>query len=491
MQDKLELGVRFACERRRHLRSKMPRGSIALFFSARPKFRNGGICYPFRQNSDFFYLTYFNEDGAALILAPGFELLFLSPSDPKRELWDGSRLGLDASREQLAFNSSQSVVYTLSELPQQLLMLLKNKQLYYKFGQEAEQDQLVRQVLNELSQEQACTEEDVRPTQELINEMRLLKDTYEVSQIRQAARITQEGFDSILREARPGLYEQDIEALLSFHFIRNGAQHAYPPIVASGSNACTLHYTKNNALISDQSIILVDAGAEYGCFASDVTRSFPASTCFTAMQREIYTIVLNAQKAALAACNLEEASLSTVHEAALLTIVEALMELGLLIDPEANTAHAYLEKVRACTLSDFSERRESLPHMHFFMHRTSHWLGLDVHDVIPHDSDGHSRYLEKGMCFTIEPGLYFTRHALESMAQLHAKSAKSFPEKHYDELIGIGIRIEDDIYMAPNKNDKNGENGLSLEAHNLTESIPKELDDIEALRRDTKSRLLS
>ncbi len=413
-------------------------GDVLVLPSAPVARRSGDSEYRYRPSSELFYLTGFTEPGAVAVFrrreeAPDF-LLFVQPKDARAERWSGPRLGPSRAAERHGAEA-----HSVAELESSFSGLVADaEQIHYRLGSDARCDRL---VLAELERGRARVARKgtgprgVTDPGRILDEMRLLKDHEEVEQIRRAAAVTVAGFRAAMVEARPGIGEWEIEAALESTFRRRGARGpAFATIAGSGGNACVLHYVENHDTVGPHDLVLLDGGAEVGLYAGDVSRTFPASGRFLPEQRAIYEIVLEAHGAALAAIAPGK-TLAGVHDAATRVLVEGLVRLGVL---EGET-------------DGLLERKA---HQAYYPHRTSHWLGLDVHDVGDYVRDGRPRVLEPGMVLTVEPGLYFPPGGDED------RSA---------EYEGIGIRIEDDVLVT--------EEGME----NLTEELPVDVDGVEAL----------
>lgn len=416
------------------------RHAAGVFFTAAHKVRNHDSEYRFRPESDFWWLTGFAEPESALVVLPPLEaggstrhVLYLREKDREREIWTGRRLGLEAAPARLLVDEARPITRIWEELPQ----LLRNyPRIVARTGLEPERDQRLLDVITKL---RWAARGMVVPPIELLDvapfthELRLYKSPEELEQMRRAAAITREAHVGAMRECRPGLREYELDALLEHDFRRRGSTGAaYTSIVAGGANACVLHYVENDAPLLDGELVLIDAGAEWQYYASDVTRTFPVNGRFSPEQRALYQVVLDAQLAAIAHVR-PGVSFVSVHERALRVLVEGFVRLGLL----QGQVDALIE---------------SEAYRRFYMHRTSHWLGLDVHDCGAYVVDGASRTLEPGMVLTIEPGCYVA-------------SDDDTVEARWR---GIGIRIEDDLLV-------------SAAGHEvLTSGIPKTVDEVEA-----------
>jgi Xaa-Pro aminopeptidase len=419
--------------RRRQVLAELENGVLTCF-AATPSVRNNDVTHEFRQDSDFHYLTGFDEPDAVLVLVGGDaprSVLFLRPRDRERELWDGERLGLEGAS---ALGVEEA--YPIHELDERLPRLLAGRSvLFARFEEPSLLDTRLVKALASARRE--GRRGGVYPTHivdsaTLVHEMRRRKDALEVALLERAVAITGEAHLAAMARAQPGLYEYEIEALLRAEFRARGSERvAYEPIVGSGHNATVLHYVKNRRQMLDGELLLIDAGCEYEYYAADVTRTFPVNGRFSPPQRDIYELVLAAQAAAIAAVR-PGATLDEVHLAAVRCMCEGLVALGI-VEGSARDVEG--------------EER----YKRFFMHKTSHYLGMDVHDVGRYFEGGRPRPLEPGVVITVEPGLYF------------APDAPAGAEKYR----GIGVRIEDDVLIAP-------DGAVVLSRH-----IPKELDDVE------------
>jgi Xaa-Pro aminopeptidase len=367
-------------------------------------------------------------------------ILFCREKNAEREIWDGFRYGPAAARERFGFDEA----HPIEELDALLPGLLENQPaLFYPVGADAEWDARAMGWLNAVrakARAGTAAPDRVQDVRSLVDEMRLVKDAQELGVMRRAARITAAAHRRAMQQARPGRNEYEIEAELLHEFRRNGAQFpAYWPIVAGGSNACVLHYVFNDAPLRDGDLLLIDAGCELDGYAADLTRTFPVNSRFSPAQRDVYEVVLAAQTAAIAAVKPGNAW-NDPHDAAVRVLARGLLDLKLL----AGTLDAVLEKET---------------YKRFYMHRTGHWLGLDVHDAGEYKRAGKWRALAPGMTLTVEPGLYI-RPADDIPAAFH----------------NIGVRIEDDVAVTAG--------GCEV----LTAEAPKAVADVEALMRDARGR---
>jgi len=434
-------------ERRARLAARMAPGAVAVLATAPELLRNGDSEYPYRHDSYFYYLTGFTEPESVLVLvaalgdAPARSILFCREKNVEREIWDGFRYGPDAARAAFGFDEA----YPVDALDAQMATLLADAPaLYYALGHSAALDAQVGSWLKAVRARSRTGIAAPATTHHLLgilDEMRLLKDAGEQALLKRAAGIAAGAHARAMRFTRPGVFEYEIEAELLHEFRRHGAQFpAYTPIVASGANACVLHYNANNRPCLDGELVLVDAGCELDGYASDITRTWPVNGRFSAPQRALYELVLRAQEAAFAAI-VPGRPYSDVHTAAVHALAGGMLELGLIDRTKYGTAEdAVLEKA----------------HLPFYMHGTGHWLGMDVHDVGPYRDltlpDRPSRPLLPGMALTVEPGIY-------------VRPGDGVPEEFWN----IGIRIEDDVIV-----DDGGCRILSGDA-------PKSVADIETL----------
>lgn len=423
--------------RRRAVMRMMEENSIAIIAAAPEKIRNRDVEYPYRQDSDFLYLTNFNEPEAVAVLIPDREqgefIMFCRDRDPKLETWHGRREGPEGVVEHYHADDA----FPISDIDEILPGLLEQRsRVYYTMGKDTQFD---TQLLDWIKQLRKAVRSGANVPHEFVDleylthELRLFKSRSELRLMREAAKITHDAHVRAMSACEPGVHEFEIEAELLHAFRRANTQPAYPSIVGGGVNGCILHYTDNADELKDGDLLLIDAGCEYQGYASDVTRTFPVNGQFNEGQRELYNLVLEAQKAAIEQ-TLPGNHWNEPHEAAVKVLTKGLVELGLL--------KGSVDKL----IEDHSYRR-------FYMHRTGHWLGLDVHDVGDYKFDDEWRILEPGMVLTIEPGLYIP------------DNSRGIRKKWWN----IGIRIEDDVLVTADGNEV------------LTASIPKTIDDIEAL----------
>lgn len=424
--------------RRRLLLNHMHPGSIAVIPGAVQQRRSNDICFPFRQDSDFYYLTGFAEPDALLILIPGRtqgeSILFCRERDPHLERRDGAILGLDQCQSVLGVDDA----FPISDVDEILPGLLEARsQIYMNLGEHAVWDERVLAWLDELVSRRpavVATVQQVTALGHLLHEQRLIKERKEQVLMAKAAQISVAAQYAALAQLRPDVSEADLEAELLYSFRKQGARfEAYPSIVAAGDNACVLHYTRNESLIAAGDLVLIDAGCEFAYYAADVTRTYPASGRYSQAQRALYDLVLKANRGAIAACR-PGAAFNQPHDVATQILVDGLIDLGLL----RGAAQALIA---------------SCAHEKFCPHKTSHWLGLDVHDVGDYRLGEQWRDLMPGMVLTVEPGIYIPRDS----------TTADVPEA----FRGIGIRVEDSVLITPQ--------GCQV----LTEDLLKDPDEIE------------
>ena len=424
--------------RRIHLAQAMGAG-IAIIPTAPERLRNRDAHYPYRFDSYFYYLTGFREPEAVLIVIaasdnnPVKQILFCREKDIEREIWDGYRYGPDAAREAFGFDEA----YSINRLDELLPGLLADQStIYTALGQDTAWDQRIMGWINRV-REQArsgvTAPASIHDCCALLDEMRLIKDTDELQTMQRAADISAQAHQRAMQTVQPDMYEYEIEAELLYTFHRHGAQApAYTSIVAGGGNACVLHYVENNAQLRSGDLLLIDAGCELNGYASDITRTFPVNGHFSSAQKDVYQLVLAAQAAALEQVKSGN-HWNDPHQAALGVLARGFIDLGLC----RGSVDAVLE---------------SEDYKRFYMHRTGHWLGMDVHDVGAYKQQGAWRRFEPGMVLTVEPGCYI-------------RPADDVPQHFWN----IGIRLEDDVVVT--------QTGHEL----LTASAPKTIAEIEEL----------
>mgnify|MGYP000876522919 CR=1 FL=1 len=431
------LDAREFARRRRQLMRMAGRDAIIIVPSAEERVRNNDAHYPFRQDSDFHYLTGFAEPDAVLALVPGRSqgevILFCRERDRAREQWDGHRAGQEGAVADFGMDDA----FPIDDIDDILPGLIEGRsRVYYHFGRETRFDLILMGWVNRV---RSNIKQGAKPPHEfvalshLLHDLRLYKSRSELRLMRKSAQIAAEAHVRAMRTTRPGMNENEVEAELLHTFRKHNAVPSYEPIVGAGANACVLHYRANNATMQDGDLLLIDAGAEYACYASDITRTFPVNGRFTPEQRELYDIVLAAQLAAIEEVRPGK-SFEAYHLAAVRVLTQGLIRLGLL-------------------KGSLRSNLESHTYRKFYMHKTGHWLGLDVHDVGDYRVDGEFRELEPGMVVTVEPGLYIS------------PDLKGVPARYR----GIGIRIEDDVIVT------------SGDPEVISAGVPKDADEIEAL----------
>ncbi|HVG39621.1 MAG TPA: aminopeptidase P N-terminal domain-containing protein [Pyrinomonadaceae bacterium] len=416
--------------------------SVAIIPSSLETTRSHDTHYRHRQDSDFFYLTGFDEPDSIAVIAPAHPehqyMLFVRPRDPEREIWDGRRAGVEGAVRDHGAQAS----FPVEEFPAKLGELLTNvKNLYYRIGSPARRDLdevVLRQIarLRTLSRKGIYAPQAIIDPASVIHEMRLVKGEGELSVMQRSVDIAADAHREAMKNTRPGMNEYEVEALIEYVFRRSGAAApAYTSIVGGGANATVLHYINNDAELRDGDLLLVDAGAEYQGYASDITRTFPVNGRYTEAQRDVYRTVLDAQMRCIERVR-PGVSMDELHNYSIELLTEGMLSLGLLT-------------------GDAKKLIEEEAYKKFYMHRLGHYLGMDVHDAGFYHVGGESRRLQPGMVITVEPGLYIS------------ESAENIP----DQYRGIGIRIEDDVLVT--------EDGARV----LSSKAPKEMDEIEELMR--------
>jgi len=423
--------------RRNQLMSMAGEGSVVILRAAPVRVRNSDVHYPYRQDSDFLYLTGFREPNAVLVLVPGEKdgasILFCRERDPEKEMWDGAMAGTDAAVAVHGMDEAHPVDTVGRVLPE---LLQDRTRVYHHLGRDVEFDHQLIGWLNDFrgkTRRSFHAPEEIVDLGHLLHEMRLFKSRGELAAMRRAARISSGAQVRGMRACRPGLTEAHIHAELVHEYMIHGCESAYPPIVGGGANACVLHYTTNDQPLADGDLLLVDAGCEYDGYASDITRTYPVNGRFTGEQRALYEVVLTAQEQAIEAVR-DGVQWDDIHDVAVETLTDGLLELGILE-------------------GDREEAIEKGLYENYYLHKTGHWLGLDTHDVGDYQVDGHSRVLEPGMVLTVEPGIYI----------------RTDDEQVDERWRGLGIRIEDDVVVTRDAPEV------------ITDRVPKALDEIEAL----------
>ena len=442
--------------------------------------RSHDVHYDFHQNPAFWYLTGFPEPDAVAVIAPGHDegdyTLFVRPKDPTQELWTGIRVGVDGAEADYGADAA----YELSDLDEVLQRYMIGRDVIWYASGNSSFDERVTRIL-----EKARTVREkygytvpsaVKDVTVPLGELMLIKDEAEVESLSRACQLSAEGHLEAMRFAEPAMYEYQVQAALEYHWRLSGSRHnGYPSIVAAGRNACILHYVDNDSRIGESDLVLIDAAAEFDGYSSDITRTFPANGTFTAPQRAMYEVVLEAEKKGVEMAA-PGTTMGDIHETAVRILTEGMIDLGLLPGP-------------------LDDRIAMAHYREFYMHSTGHWLGLDVHDRGMQRFDGEYRPLEPGMAFTVEPGLYAALDKeeielplleidLEARAErrlrLGAKAAAAMEAEELEsaekithrvpyEFLGIGIRIEDDVLITEAGHE------------NLTDRVPVEIDEVEAI----------
>ncbi len=431
------MNIKEFARRRKRLMQMMDKDSVAILPAVPIRMRNRDVEYQYRPDSDFFYLTGFSEPEAVMVIVPGRKhgeyILFCRENDPVMETWNGPRAGQDGAIEQYGAADS----FPIDDIDDILPGLLENKsRVFYTMGIHKDFDQRLIGWVNRLREQSRAgihTPGEFVALEHHLHDMRLYKSSYEVTRMRKAAKISAKAHIRAMQACKPGMYEYQIEAELHHQFAIQGARSpAYSSIVGGGNNSCILHYVNNDAMLNDGDILLIDAGAEFECYAADISRTFPVNGVFSKEQKALYQLVLDAQYAAIEQVQPGN-HWNQVHEAAVKVLTKGLIKLGLLKSTPAKAI-------------------KSEAYKKFYMHRTGHWLGMDVHDVGDYKIDNEWRVLEPGMVLTVEPGLYIA-------------PMKGVAKKWHN----IGIRIEDDVLVTKKGHDI------------LSKDTPKEIDEIEAL----------
>jgi Xaa-Pro aminopeptidase len=381
--------------RRKELLSQLDDNCVLILSTNPEQFRNGDVTFPFRPQSDFFYLTGFEEPEAVAVISKKNYSMFLRPKDETREIWDGARLGLDQAPSVLNLDHA----YDIGQLEDKLAQLITADSCIYFDAKSCTLDSKITNLLSQYNP---------KSLQASLHEMRLIKEESEILSMQKAADISSAAHTLAMAQVTPGMFEYELQSVFDAHFVKNNTQHAYTPIVAGGKNACVLHYIENNQPLKSGDLVLIDAGCELDYYASDITRTFPVNGQFSEPQKQIYQIVLDAQLAAINSIK-PGTDVHMPHKIACDIIQQGLENLGLLAPGE--------------------------PLSKFFMHGTGHWLGMDVHDVGKYQVNKQHRVFEKGMVITVEPGIYIR------------KDDKIDPIYH-----NIGIRIEDDVVVTDQGN---------------------------------------
>lgn len=463
---------------RRELAERIGRNAAALIPAATETIRNDDVSHEFRQDSDFFYLTGFHEPEAVALIVPGHPdgdyHLFVRPRDRDMEIWNGYRAGVDGARDRFQADASHEIGQLDSLLPK---LLLGREQIYYRIGNSNHDRRvtgLVERARNYHNRTGKTMPASVHDLAHLLGDQRLRKTASEIESLKVACELSAQGHREAMRFTRPGLYEYQVQAAMEYVWREGGSRrNGYPSIVASGHNACVLHYVENDRELEDGDLLLIDAACEVDYFSSDITRTFPVNGRFTGPQRAVYEVVLAAQKASIAAAR-PGSTIRAVHEVSVQLLTEGLVDLGLLPRGVEDSL----------AMNHYQE---------FFMHGTSHWLGMDVHDAGTYRLEGKPRVLEPAMSFTVEPGIYIDRRELIEVPLLEYDVDEwrertlvegAAAKKELDDLKekadkvrhripemfrGIGVRIEDDILITADSHE------------NMSHLVPTAIDEIEDL----------
>lgn len=424
--------------RRKQIMQQIGKGNLGLIASAPHQTRNRDVDYPYRQDSDFYYLTGFNESGALAVFIPGREqgeyILFCREFDQKKALWEGAHSGLEGATTHYGADDS----FPIDDLNDILPGMLENKaKVFYPMGRDSDLDHKLLEWINNLraqSRNYISAPGELVSLEHILHEMRMFKSAAELKLMRHAAQVSAGAHVRVMQLCKPGMYEYQIEAEVVHEFMQTGLRAvAYPSIVAAGKNACVLHYVHNNAKLRKGDLLLLDAGAECDHYAADITRTFPISGKFSREQKLLYQLVLDAQLAAIAEIYPGN-PWNKAHEASVQVLTQGLVDLGLL-------------------MGDVETLIKDEKYKEFYMHRIGHWLGMDVHDVGDYKINEQWRLLEPGMVLTIEPGLYVQPDC----------------ETVDPKWRGIGIRIEDDVLVTKQGHEV------------LTSGVPKTVAEIETL----------
>jgi len=428
--------------RRKALMQQIGKGNIALIASASSRIRNRDVEYPFRQDSDFYYLTGFNEAESLAVFIPGREqgeyILFCREFDEKKALWEGAHAGLEGATQHYEADDS----FPIDDLNDILPGMLENKaKVFYPMGRDSDLDHQILEWINNIrkqSRNGVNAPGELVSLEHILHEMRLFKSAAEMKLMRRAAQVSARAHVRAMQNCKPGMYEYQVESEIIHEFIQDGLRAvAYPSIVAGGKNACVLHYVENKDKLKKGELLLIDAGVECDHYAADITRTFPVSGQFSEPQKQLYQLVLDAQYAAIEQVQ-PGLPWNKAHDVSVEVLTCGLVKLGLL-------------KGRVSKLIKDEKYKQ------FYMHRIGHWLGIDVHDVGDYKIDEQWRLLEPGMVLTIEPGLYIPADCDSVEPQWR----------------GIGIRIEDDVLVTKDGHDI------------LSDGVPKEIEDIESLMQES------
>ena len=432
-------GTKEYARRRQRLLASLEKGDILMLPAAPVRYRNHDVAYPFRQDSNFQYVTGLTEPKALLLLAPqhdeGEFMLFCQQRDPQQEQWTEAVTGAEGAVRDYGASSA----WDIEELPQKLPELLQGcRRIFYPMGQYPDFDQQLQQILSSLRANLRAGVElptVITDARELLHEMRVIKSTEEIKLMRQAAVISSAAMCRAISVCAHGLSERQLEAELLHEYMAHGAAHwAYPPIVAAGANACILHYTANNALLQSGDLVLIDAGCEWHGYAADISRTFPVAKQFSREQQALYEVVLQARAEALATLAVGN-PWNAPHDASVKAVTAGLVDLGIIS-------------------GEIDELIAEGGYLPYYMHRVGHWLGMDVHDAGAYKVNGQWRPFQAGMVTTIEPGIYIPQDAKEVAPEWR----------------GIGIRVEDDVLVTDNDYEV------------FTDDVPRTVQEIEALR---------
>lgn len=402
-------------KRRQTLLNQLENNAVVIISTNPAQLRSGDVYFPFRANSDFYYLTGFQEPEAVAVFSRKHYAIFLRPREETREVWEGRCLGVEDAPKGLQADKA----YPINQLSEQLRQLVTENTPVYFDPKICQSDKAIADILSV---------HQIQSAAPLLHEMRLIKDSDEIQYMQKSADIAAQAHTLAMQTVKAGMFEYEVQSVFSGYFAKHCVQNAYMPIIAGGKNACILHYTDNNKILRRGDLLLIDAGCEVACYASDITRTFPVSGKFSTAQRQIYQIVLDAQRAAIG-CIKPGVKINQPHEIAKKIITKGLQDLGILTDAKSLK--------------------------NFFMHRTGHWLGLDVHDVGEYKQQQEYRTFVAGMITTVEPGIYIRR------------DDKINPIYH-----NIGVRIEDDILVT------------EIGHKTLTSAAARNIDDIESIMKE-------
>ena len=452
-------------KRRRDELIKRMQDGVAIFPSAPTYLRNGDVHHNYRQHSDFFYLTGFEEPGSLALVIKGHDkhqfVLFVPRRDKMMEIWNGRRAGPEGAIK----NFGADAAFTLEEIDEKVPEYLRNmRRLYVHIGEDDHFDERATGWLNRvraMKRQGFNAPTEMHDPSEIVHEMRLIKGDDDLRFHRRACEISAAAHNAGMRATRPGVYEYEVQAAMEFEFRKAGSpRNGYPCIVAGGDNANILHYNENNMVLNDGDLLLVDAGAEYGMFSGDITRTWPVNGKFSEPQAEVYNWVLRAQLAAIDKCR-EGETFRASHDRAVEVLTEGLVAMGLLEGEPAKIIAAQAQWDEDLKNKKVDPKKDKAPRTYreFYMHNTGHWLGMDVHDVGKYKEGDEWVPLRAGCVLTVEPGLYI------------AADRDDVPEKYR----GIGVRIEDDVLVTKGDPDS------------MSNDAVKTVEDIEALMEEAKA----